>query len=159
EKKLMECCLELLDRGLLVALQDLGAAGLTSSAAEMAAGGGVGVEIAVDRVPVREPGMQAFEIMISESQERMLAVIDPEHTAEVVAVCRRWETGAATIGQVTDDGSVRVSRDDEVVADVPVSALVDECPLYDLEPERPDRWLYGNRASLDRDAEPNDVLA
>ena len=159
EKKLMECCLELLDRGLLVALQDLGAAGLTSSAAEMAAGGGVGVEIAVDRVPLREPGMEAFEIMISESQERMLAVIDPSRTDEVMAVCERWETGAATIGQVTDDGSVRVKRDDEVVADLPVSALVDECPLYDLEPEPSDRWLYGNGVALDRDAEPNDILA
>ena len=159
EKKLMECCLELLDRGLLVALQDLGAAGLTSSAAEMAAAGGVGVEIAVDRVPLREPGMEAFEIMISESQERMLAVIDPARTDEVMAVCERWETGAATIGQVTDDGSVRVTRDDELVADLPVSALVDECPLYDLEPEQADRWLYGNGVALDRDAEPNDILA
>ena len=91
----MECCLELLDRGLLVALQDLGAAGLTSSSAEMAAGGGVGVEIAVDRVPLREADMEAFEIMISESQERMLAVVDPARTDEVMAICERWQTGAA----------------------------------------------------------------
>ena len=103
--------------------------------------------------------MEAFEIMISESQERMLAVIDPARTDEVMAVCERWETGAATIGEVTDDGSVRVTRDDELVADLPVSALVDECPLYDLEPEQADRWLYGNGVALDRDAEPNDILA
>jgi len=159
EKKLMECCLELLDRGLLVALQDLGAAGLTSSAAEMAAGGRVGIDIAVDQVPLREPGMEPFEIMISESQERMLAVIDPANTDAVMAVCRRWETGAATIGQVADTGSIRVTHDDEVVAELPVSALVDDCPLYDLEPERPDDWLYGNRVALDRAAEPTDVLA
>jgi phosphoribosylformylglycinamidine synthase len=158
EKKLMECCLELLDRGLLVALQDLGAAGLTSSAAEMAAGGGVGIEIALDRVPLREPGMEPFEIMISESQERMLAVIDPGSAEEVMDVCGRWETGAATIGRVTDTDSIRVTHDEDVVAELPVSALVDECPLYDLEPERPGAWLYGNQVRLDREAEPNDVL-
>jgi phosphoribosylformylglycinamidine synthase len=154
----MECCLELLDRGLLVALQDLGAAGLTSSAAEMAAGGGVGVEIAVDRVPLREPGMEPFEIMISESQERMLAVIDPASTEEVLAVCTRWQTGAATIGRVTDTDAIRVTRDEEVVADLPISALIDECPLYDLEPQEPEVWLYGNSITLDREAGPNDVL-
>jgi phosphoribosylformylglycinamidine synthase II len=159
EKKLMECCLELLDRGLLVALQDLGAAGLTSSAAEMAAGGGTGVEIAVDRVPLREADMEAFEIMISESQERMLAVVDPATADEVVAVCDRWQTGAATIGQVTDTGWIRITREGEAVAELPVSALVDGCPLYDLEPEQPDEWMYGNRVGLERATDPARVLS
>ncbi len=159
EKKLMECCLELLDRGLLVALQDLGAAGLTSSAAEMAAGGGTGVEIAVDRVPLREADMEAFEIMISESQERMLAVIDPATADEVMAVCDRWQTGAAAIGQVTDTGAIRITRQGETVAELPVSALVDGCPLYDLEPEQPDEWMYGNRVGLERGIDPDRVLS
>jgi phosphoribosylformylglycinamidine synthase len=157
EKKLLECCLELADRGLLVALQDLGAAGLTSSAAEMAAGGGTGVEIAVDRVPLREPDMEPFEIMVSESQERMLAVVDPARSEEVMAVCERWQTGAATIGRVTDTGSILVTRDGEAVADVPVSALVDDCPLYDLEPAQPERWLYSNRVELEPSADPDRI--
>ena len=93
EKKLMECSLELLDRGLLVALQDLGAAGLTSAASEMASKGGVGIEIDVARVPLREPGMEPFEIMVSESQERMLCVVEPERLDAVLAVCAHWETG------------------------------------------------------------------
>ena len=105
EKKLMECCLELLDRGLLVALQDLGAAGLTSSSAEMAAGGGVGIDLHVDRVPLREADMEPFEIMVSESQERMLAVVQPPRLGDVLAVCERWQTGAAAIGEVTDTGT------------------------------------------------------
>ncbi len=158
EKKLMECCLELLDRGLLVALQDLGAAGLTSSSAEMAAAGGTGVEVAVDRVPLREADMEAFEIMISESQERMLAVVDPARTDEVMAICERWQTGAATIGTVTDSGSIRVTREGETVAEVPVSALVDDCPLYDLEPRQPEGWLYGNQVALEPAAEPDRLL-
>src|SRR4029079_8866356 len=159
EKKLMECCLELLDRGLLVALQDLGAAGLTSSDAEMAAAGGVGVEIAVDRVPLREADMEDFEIMVSESQERMLAVVDPGSVHEVMSVCERWQTGAASIGEVTDTGLVRVVREDDLVAEVPVSALIDECPLYDLEPERPTGWIYGNRAQLEAATPPDRLLA
>ena len=99
EKKLLECCLELLDAELLVSLQDLGAAGLTSSASEMASKGGVGLEIDVSRVPLREPGLQPFEIMVSESQERMLCVVEPERLDEVVAVCERWETLATPIGR------------------------------------------------------------
>jgi phosphoribosylformylglycinamidine synthase subunit PurL len=158
EKKLMECCLELLDRGLLIALQDLGAAGLTSSAAEMASAGGVGIEVELDRVPLREPDMEAFEIMISESQERMLAVVEPAALRAVIETCERWETGVAPIGEVSDTGLIRVLRDGEVVADVPVSALVDECPLYDLRPEQPEGWRYGNRVALEPAARPQDVF-
>ena len=158
EKKLMECCLELLDRGLLSSLQDLGAAGLTSSSAEMAAAGGVGMDIDVDRVPLREADMEPFEVMVSESQERMLAVVEPSLLPDVIAVCERWQTGAAQIGEVTDTDRIRVIAGGEVVGDVPVAALVDACPLYDLEPEEPVGWLYGNRSSLGPSATSADVL-
>ena len=158
EKKLMECCLELLDRGLLLSLQDLGAAGLTSSSAEMASAGGVGMDIDVDRVPLREADMEPFEIMVSESQERMLAVVKPRLVDDVLAVCERWQTGASRIGEVTDTGRMRVLADGEVVGDVSVAALVDECPLYDLEPEEPAGWLYGNRETLERRADGAEVL-
>ncbi len=146
EKKLMECCLELVERGLLVALQDLGAAGLTSSAGEMASKGGVGIEIDVQRVPLREPGMEPFEVMISESQERMLAVVEPGRLAEVTAICDRWQTGSAAIGEVTAEPRIVVRSGDEVVGDIPVDALVDGCPLYDLEPEEPAEWTYARPA-------------
>jgi phosphoribosylformylglycinamidine synthase subunit PurL len=158
ESKLLECCLELLGRGLLVSLQDLGAAGLTSSAGEMASAGGVGIDIDVARVPLREADMEPFEIMVSESQERMLAVVEPAKVAEVIALCEKWQTGAAEIGLVTDSGHVRVLRNGEVVGDMPVEALVDGCPLYDLEPAEPESWIYGNRATLDADASAEDTL-
>jgi phosphoribosylformylglycinamidine synthase II len=138
EKKLLECSLELLDSDLLVSLQDLGAAGLTSSASEMAAKGGVGLDIDCDRVPLREPGLEPFEIMVSESQERMLCVVAPERVDDVIAVCERWETRATPIGEVTDSGRMRILAGGEVAADLPVSILVDDCPLYDLEPAAPD---------------------
>src|SRR5947209_12295072 len=103
EKKLMECCLELLDRELLVSLQDLGAAGLTSSASEMASKGAVGLDIDAGAVPLREDDMEAFEIMVSESQERMLCVVAPARVDDVIAVCERWEVLATPIGSVTGD--------------------------------------------------------
>jgi phosphoribosylformylglycinamidine synthase II len=135
EKKLLECSLELLDSELLVSLQDLGAAGLTSSASEMASKGGVGLDIDCARVPLREAGMEPFEIMVSESQERMLCVVEPSKVDEVIAVCARWETLATPIGVVTESGRMRILSDGDVVADLPVGVLVDDCPLYDLEPE------------------------
>jgi phosphoribosylformylglycinamidine synthase len=137
EKKLLECCLELLERDLLIALQDLGAAGLTSSASEMASKGGVGIELDVARVPLRESSMEPFEIMISESQERMLCVVEPSRLGEVVSVCERWETLATAIGEVTDSRHLRVLDRGEVVADLPVHVLIDDCPLYDLQPAPP----------------------
>src|SRR5204863_7122724 len=115
ESKLLECCLELLAAGLLVSLQDLGAAGLTSSAGEMASAGGVGIDLDVTRVPLREADMEPFEIMVSESQERMLGVVEPAKVAEVVAVCEKWQTGAAEIGIVTGSGRVRVLHGEEGV--------------------------------------------
>jgi phosphoribosylformylglycinamidine (FGAM) synthase-like enzyme len=142
EKKLLECSLELLDRGLLVALQDLGAAGLTSSSAEMAAKGEVGLDLDVRRVPLREADMEPFEIMISESQERMLCVVEPERVDEVLAVCERWEVNATAIGEVTASDRLRVFDGETLVGDMPVVALVDECPAYDLEPQEPATALY-----------------
>jgi len=159
EAKLLECCLELLDRGLLASLQDLGAAGLTSSAAEMASAGGVGIEIDVARVPLREPDMEPFEIMVSESQERMLAVVEPARVAEVLGVCERWETGATVVGQVTQGREFRVLCDGELVGEMPVAALVDECPLYDLAPAEPSGWLYANEATLAEPAASGDAGA
>ncbi len=158
ESKVLECCLELLERGLLVSLQDLGAAGLTSSAGEMASAGGVGIDIDVARVPLREADMEPFEIMVSESQERMLGVVEPARVVEVLAVCEKWQTGSAEIGIVTDSGQVRILRGGEVVGEMPVEALVDSCPLYDLEPAEPEGWIYGNRATLAPGASSEDTL-
>jgi phosphoribosylformylglycinamidine synthase len=148
ESKVLECCLELLEKGLLVSLQDLGAAGLTSSAGEMASAGGVGIDLDVALVPLREADMEPFEIMVSESQERMLAVVEPERVAEVRAICEKWQTGSAEIGVVTDSGQIRILKGGEVVGEMPVEALVDGCPLYDLEPAEPEGWIYGNRQTL-----------
>jgi phosphoribosylformylglycinamidine synthase subunit PurL len=142
EKKLMECSLELLERGLLVSLQDLGAAGLTSSASEMASKGGVGIDLDVARVPLREADMEPFEIMVSESQERMLCVCEPARLDDVLAVCARWEVHGTAIGEVTDSGAMRIYRGDELVGDMPVAALVDDCPVYELAPQRPSAPLY-----------------
>jgi phosphoribosylformylglycinamidine synthase len=158
ESKVLECCLELLEKGLLVSLQDLGAAGLTSSAGEMASAGGVGIDIDVARVPLREADMEPFEIMVSESQERMLGVVEPAKVAEVLAVCEKWQTGSAEIGVVTDSGQVRILRGEEIVGEMPVEALVDGCPLYDLDPAEPEGWIYGNRAMLAAGASSEDTL-
>ncbi len=137
EKKLMECSLELLERGLLVSLQDLGAAGLTSSAAEMASKGEVGIDIDVANVPLREADMEPFEIMVSESQERMLCVVEPANVAAVLKLCEKWEVGGAPIGTVTDTGQMRIFKAGRLVGCMPVRALVDDCPLYDLKPVKP----------------------
>jgi phosphoribosylformylglycinamidine synthase len=159
EARLLECSLELLDGGLLVALQDLGAAGLTSSSSEMAAKGAVGLDLDVSRVPLREAGMEPFEIMISESQERMLCVVEPARVDAVMAVCAKWEVNATAIGAVTDTQRLRVLVGDEVVGDLPVTALVDACPAYDLEPAPPSVPLYGAPPrALDDDAAPDAAL-
>jgi phosphoribosylformylglycinamidine synthase len=158
ESKLLECSLELLERDLLVALQDLGAAGLTSAAAEMASKGGVGVDIDVARVPLREAGMEPFEVMVSESQERMLCVVGAERVADVLAVCERWETTATAIGEVTDNGRVRVFEGESLVGDMPVEALVDGCPLYDLAPAPPPRQLYPRPPRTLHSEEPDQIL-
>lgn len=142
EARLIECTLELLGRGLITSMQDLGAAGLTSASSEMASGGGVGLTIHVDRVPVRESGMEPFEIMVSESQERMLCIVAPEQLAAVEEACAKWDLIHAVIGEVTDTQHMQIFENDELVGDIPVAALVDECPLYDLSPERPTAQIY-----------------
>jgi phosphoribosylformylglycinamidine synthase subunit PurL len=158
EKKVMECCLELLASDLLVSLQDLGAAGLTSSACEMASAGGVGIDIDVARVPLRNPDLEPFEVMVSESQERMLAVVEPGKVDEVLSICRKWETGGTAIGEVTAGDRIRIFDGDALVGDMPVTLLVDDCPLYDLEPAEPDRWVYGNGDPRLLDTDPSDAL-
>ena len=136
-KKLIECTLELLDQGLIVSLQDLGAAGLASSTSEMASAGGVGLDVDLSAVPVREEGMEPFEIMISESQERMAAIVEPASWDAVAAVCRRWEVDATVIGEVTETGRLRAFHSGELVGDIPVETLTERAPRYDVERERP----------------------
>ena len=133
EKLLLEASLELITGDLIVAIQDMGAAGLTSSSAEMAARGGVGVEIDTGLVPTREDGMTPYEILLSESQERMLVVATPERVADVQRVCRKWELAATPIGRVTDDGVFRVKHHGLTVAAIPGQRLVDDCPIYHPE--------------------------
>ena len=132
-KKLIEASLELVESGLVESLQDLGAAGLASSLAEMAARGGAGVDVELDRVPLREADLEPVEIMISESQERMVAVVAPERLSDVEAVCRRWELECAVIGTVTDTGELRASFDGELVGEIPARLLTDEAPRYRVE--------------------------
>jgi len=137
ERKLMDCCLELAGRGLLVALQDLGAAGLTSAASEMAARGRSGLRIDLDRVPLREAGMAPAEILVSESQERMLAVVEPDRLQEVVALCRRHDLAAEPIGEVTEGERLVATAGGEVVADLPARLLADEAPVYGVPLDAP----------------------
>jgi phosphoribosylformylglycinamidine synthase II len=142
ESKLVECCLELLNNDLLASLQDLGAAGLTSASSEMASKGEVGLKIDVDKVPLREQGMEPFEIMVSESQERMLCVVEPEQLEAVLAVCDKWDLHHAVIGEVTDSRHMEIWAGGEQVGDISVPALVDDCPMYTLAPEEPSEQIY-----------------
>jgi phosphoribosylformylglycinamidine synthase II len=130
EKLLLEASLEMITGGLIVAIQDMGAAGLTSSSAEMAARGGVGVEIDTGLVPTREDGMTPYEILLSESQERMLVVAEPSRVREVQSVCAKWELNATPIGHVTDDGIFRVRHHGQTVVAIPGQRLVEDCPIY-----------------------------
>ena len=131
-KKLIEASLELVEAGLVESLQDCGAAGLASSLAEMARGG-AGVDVHLDRVPLREEGMEPWEIMISESQERMVAVVEPERLGEVEAVLERWELHHSAIGEVTDIEELRAFFDGEVVGEIAAAFLTDECPRYEVD--------------------------
>ena len=131
EKKLVEACLELMERNAIVAVQDMGAAGLTSSSVEMAARGGVGIMINLDRVPTREPGLSAYEILLSESQERMLIVARAGAEAEVQAVFAKWDLDAAVIGEVTGDRLFRVRARGEEVVCLPIDPLAHDAPAYE----------------------------
>jgi phosphoribosylformylglycinamidine synthase subunit PurL len=130
EKLLLEACLEVMRSGTLIGIQDMGAAGLTCSTCEMGSRGGAGVEIDVALVPQRETGMTPYEIMLSESQERMLLVAKPGREKEVEAIFEKWDLHAVRIGRVTDDGRMRVKEKGVVVAEIPNSALTDDAPLY-----------------------------
>lgn len=153
EKLLLEACLEVLATGAVVAMQDLGAAGLTSASAEIAARGGTGIELDVARVPRRETGMTPYEVMLSESQERMLLVVRPEGLDRVLEIFRRWELHAVVIGRVTDDGLLRVLEKGKPVAEVPVSLLTEACPTYLRDahesPEIVERRRYDPRTEPD----------
>ena len=140
EKLLIEACLSLADAGLLLGLQDLGGAGITCAVSESAARASSGAEVDLEAIPLREAEMEPFEILTSESQERMLAIVRPEDLDAVLAVCDRWGLESAVIGKVTTDGRVRVMRRGEVVADVPAKALADEGPEY-RRPIEPPAWL------------------
>ena len=131
-KKLIEVSVELTERGLVESLQDLGAAGLGSSLAEMARGGH-GIDVHLDRVPLREPDLEPWEIMVSESQERMVAVVRPENVRAFEEVCRRWELNVTVIGEVTERGALRAFFEGEEEADIPARLLTDEAPRYQVE--------------------------
>jgi phosphoribosylformylglycinamidine synthase II len=137
EKLLIEACLELLANKLLVALGDLGAAGLTSSASEMADRGGVGLDIDVTKIPAREEAMKPHEFMVSESQERMLAVVTPENLEAAQAICTKWGLRSTVIGTVTGDGRFVVREGEKIVADMPAATLAGDAPIYDPAKERP----------------------
>ena len=137
EKLLLEACLELMATDALIGVQDMGAAGLTCSTCEMGSRGGAGVEIDVMHVPQRETGMTPYEIMLSESQERMLLVVKKGREAEVERIFEKWDLHAAHIGEVTTDGVMRVKDHGKVVAEIPNTALVDEAPVYNRPTERP----------------------
>jgi phosphoribosylformylglycinamidine synthase subunit PurL len=130
-KKLIEASLELVERGLVEALQDLGAAGLASSLSEMASRGGVGMDVHLDRVPLREPDLDPVEIVLSESQERMACVTG--RLEEVAAICEKWDLACAAIGEVTETGEIRAYFEGELVGAIPVRLLTDECPRYRVE--------------------------
>jgi phosphoribosylformylglycinamidine synthase II len=130
EKLLLEACLEAMQKGLVVGIQDMGAAGLTCSSCEMGARAGTGVELDLDHVPQRESAMTAYEIMLSESQERMLLVADKSKEKEVFEVFHKWGLDAVTVGRVTDDGLLRVRQGGKVVAEIPNGALADDAPVY-----------------------------
>ncbi|MGD2245148.1 MAG: phosphoribosylformylglycinamidine synthase subunit PurL [Candidatus Aminicenantes bacterium] len=137
EKLLLEACLEVTAKDLIVGIQDMGAAGLTCSTTEMASKSGTGIEIDLDRVPQREEGMTPYEMMLSESQERMLIVAKKDKVKEVQEIFSKWDLDAVTIGQVTEGGRLKVERGGKTVVDLPVKAVIDLCPVYEREREVP----------------------
>jgi phosphoribosylformylglycinamidine synthase len=152
EKRLLEACLELMQTGAVIAIQDMGAAGLTCSAVEMGAKGDLGIELDLDKVPVREAHMTPYEMMLSESQERMLMVLHPEKEAVARAVFEKWELDFATVGKTTDDLRFRVKWQGEEVANLPIKELGDEAPEYDrpwTEPKKPAPLAAGDVPQMD----------
>ena len=155
-KKLIEASLELVERRLVESLQDLGAAGLASALSEMAGRGNAGIDVDLDRVPLREPELEPVEIMISESQERMVAVVTPERLEDVEAVCRKWELECAPVGTVTASGELRAYFEGELVGAVPVELLTEEAPRYRVRRHPPE--LAEPIAHRPTKAEKDDLL-
>ena len=152
EKLLIEACLELMQEDAIIAIQDMGAAGLTSSSLEMSGKGGVGIEIDLDKVPQRETNMSAYEIMLSESQERMLMVIKPEKEDLAKRIFTKWELDCATIGEITNSKNLVLKQDGEIKADIPVAPLSEEAPKYDrpwTEPKIKPKYLYEHNKDHD----------
>ena len=156
KKLLLEATLELIESGLAVGIQDMGAAGLTSSSIEMASRGKSGIELDVSRVPLREQGMTPYEIMLSESQERMVVVAPPENVGKIKAIFDKWELQCEVIGKVTGDGRVRVKWGEEVFADIPVKFLVDDAPVYERESREPAYLAELNEFEQNSVVEPRD---
>ena len=145
EKLLAEACLELMQKDAIIAIQDMGAAGLTSSALEMSGKGGTGIELNMDLVPVREENMTAYEMMLSESQERMLMIIRPEKTHIAQEIFAKWELDCAIIGQITDSKHLVLKQNGKIVADIPVAPLSEAAPKYDrpwLEPKIANKYQF-----------------
>jgi phosphoribosylformylglycinamidine synthase len=159
EKKLIEACLEMYERGLVAGVQDLGAAGLSCATSEPAGRAGVGLDVDLDAVHVRETGMTAPELLMSESQERMMAFVPPENVEAVLAIADRWEIDSAVIGTVKAGATLTVRHHGEVVAEVPAASLADDAPLYDRPAKRPE-WVDDLQATPARplDEDPSDVL-
>ena len=157
-KLLMEACLELMAADAVLSIQDMGAAGLTSSSVEMASKGGLGMEIDLDLVPVREVAMSAYEVMLSESQERMLMVIKPEQAETARAIFEKWDLDFMPIGKVTDTERLVLLKDNEIACDIPLAPLVDDAPEYD-RPYRPEELQpVLSTAQLEKDLPLADVL-
>jgi phosphoribosylformylglycinamidine synthase len=157
EKLLLEACLELFETDAVVAIQDMGAAGLTSSSCEMASRGGVGMEIDLDKVPLREKGMTPYEIMLSESQERMLVVVEKGKEEDVQKVFKKWGLNAATIGKITDDGMIRVIKEGKIVAEVPAKSLAEDAPQYIREEKVPKWQEEVNKLDINEIKPPEDM--
>jgi phosphoribosylformylglycinamidine synthase len=157
EKLVMEACLELIDSGIVLGIQDMGAAGLTCSSSEMASKAGNGMELYLDQVPQREEGMTPYEMMLSESQERMLFVVAPENEAKAKEIFDRWGVICAKVGKVTNDGRLKLIYRGEVVGDIPVGALVDECPIYSKPSREPEYYREGASVDTTRYPEVTDL--
>ena len=160
EKLLIEACLELMASDAIVAIQDMGAAGLTSSSVEMASKGGVGLHLKMDDVPQRETGMTTYEMMLSESQERMLMVLKPGREAFAEAIFKKWELDFAVIGHVTDTGRMVLEHKGEIVCDIPLAPLADDAPLYDRPSMPKDEYkIWSKVEALGEIAESADIGA
>ena len=157
EKQLIECCLELYERDLISGIQDMGAAGIACSTSELASAASMGMVVDLDAVHLREPSMASWEILCSESQERMLALVDGVEVDEVLAIAARWGVPASVIGHVEEGANLRLSRDGRIVGDLPARSLADEGPVYDRPRRRPDR--LDDYAALDAESVDLDAVA